>query len=436
LIHISGGAGMLKIGNEVVRPGKRHGEPDVSIGIPEELLTVPGVPTNQREVDWYAREYPLESINVTERASREWSNTLRDQHVEMREIRKEHEKLNKPLILASRMSAELEPTAEPTGEDVSDLIKNKARELGFVEVGITHFDRRYLYASKKDATTYYEHIVCLAYEQDFEPTQSIPSVDAEIVHSSTYRTEGAAALELGNFIRGLGYHAQVTGSGDSPSPYKPMFVEAGIGQQGACGYLLTPHVGSRCRLVSVTTDAKVTHDQPVDYGIHALCQVCQVCINRCPGRALMRDKIWWRGIEKNKLYFKRCRPVMARYLGCGICMKVCPVQKYGLKNVMDHYAVTGQVLGKGTHDLEGFNLEGKGYFGPGDLPVFERDFFTSMPHGTVDSHSFEGFKAKATAAGGEISDDLLAEFKAEISDALSLGTDTLQAMWDENPDYI
>ena len=115
---------MLKIGNEVLRPGKHFGEADVTIGIPEELLTVPGVPTNQREVDWYAREYPLESINITERASREWSNTMRDQHAEMREIRKEHEMLNKPLILASRMSAELEPTAQPTGEDVSEAIKN------------------------------------------------------------------------------------------------------------------------------------------------------------------------------------------------------------------------------------------------------------------------------------------------------------------------
>ena len=209
---------MLKIGHEVVRPGMKYGDPEVTIAIPEELETVPGVPTNQREVDWYAREYPLESINITERASREWANELRDRHAEMREIRKEHEKLNKSLILAARASATLEPTAEATGEDLTEAIKNKARELGFVEVGITFFDRRYLYQSKKDST-YYPHVICLVYEQDFEPTQTIPSVDAEIVHSSTYRTEGAAALELGNFIRAHGYHAQVTGSGDHPQTH-------------------------------------------------------------------------------------------------------------------------------------------------------------------------------------------------------------------------
>jgi len=424
---------MLKIGHEVVRPGVRLGDPTYTIPVPEELATVPGIPLDDRQVDWYAKEYPLESMNITERSSRDWANGLRDQHAEMREIRKEHEKLNRALIMSARATADIEPTAEPTGEDLTEAIKEKARELGFIEVGITYFDHRYTFSSKKDHTTYYPNIICLAYEQDFEPTQTIPSVDAEIVHSSTYRTEGAAALELGNFIRSHGYHAQVTGSGDSPGPYIPMFVEAGLGQLGACGYLLTPHVGNRCRLVSVTTDANVTHDKPIDYGMHAFCQVCQVCVNRCPGRALMRDKIWWRGLEKNKLYFKRCRPVMARYLGCGICMKTCPVQKYGMKNVMEHYAETGQVLGKGTHDLEGYTLEGKGYFGPGELPAFDRGFF-DMPHGDTEEWAFEEFKNKARAAGGVITDDVINIFKEEMARGLNQSRDNMEMM--EEEDYI
>ena len=427
---------MLKIGHEVVRPGKSMNEAPVTIGIPEELERTPGIPLNPREVDWYAREYPLESMNITERASRDWANKVRDTHVEMREIRKEHEKLNRPLIMAARASSELEPTGTPTGENVGEAIKNKARELGFVEVGFTAFDPRYSFHSKKNQSIFYPNFVALVYEQDFEPTQTIPSVDAEIVHSSTYRTEGAAALELGNFIRGLGYHAQVSGSGDAVGPYIPMHVAAGVGQLGACGYLLTPHVGNRCRLVSLTTDANLTYDEPIDYGIHAFCQVCQVCVNRCPGRALMRDKIWWRGIEKNKLVFKRCRPVMARYLGCGICMKTCPIQKYGLKNTMDHYAATGQVLGKGTHDLEGYTLEGKGYFGPGELPVFDSAFFSAMPHGNEFEWTFEQFKTKARAAGGEITEEIIDEFRAQMADHLSHETTDQLAMMDQDADYI
>ena len=422
---------MLKIGHEIVRPGYKYGDAPMTIPVPEELETVPGIPINDREVDWYAREYPLESINYTERASRDWANNLRDEHAEMREIRKEHDKLNRGLIIAGRMTAEMEPTAEPTGEDVTELIKNKAHQLGYLEVGIAPYDYRYEYQSKKGFTSL-PHAICLAYEQDYEPTQTIPSIDAEIVHSSTYRTQAAAGLELGNFIRSLGYKAHVIHSSDATGPVIPMFVEAGLGQLGACGYLLTPHAGNRNRLMMVTTDANITRDKPIDYGIHAFCQVCQVCVNRCPGRALMRDKIWWRGLEKNKLYFKRCRPVMARYLGCGICMKVCPIQKYGMKNVMEHYAETGQVLGKGTHDLEGYTIEGKGYFGPGELPAFDRNFF-DMPQGSIEDHAFETFKKQAAAAGGTITDEMVDDLKSEINRAMGQSYDAV-GMIDEDLD--
>ncbi len=423
---------MLKIGHEVVRPGRHRGDEPVTIPVPEELETVPGIPLNQREVDWYAREYPLETMNITERASRDWANGIRDTHIEMREIRKEHDKLNRPLVMAARLTGDQDPTVEPTGEDVSQDIKDKAKDLGFLEVGITYYDYRYTYQSKKDYVKF-PHVICLAYEQDFEPTQTIPSIDAEIVHSSTYRTEGAAALELAAYINSIGYHAQIQSPTDNTGPYIPMFVEAGLGQLGACGYLLTPSEGSRCRLIMITTDANVNYDKPVDYGIHAFCQVCQVCVNRCPGRALMRDKIWWRGLEKNKLYFKRCRPVMARYLGCGICMKVCPIQKYGLKNVMEHYADTGQVLGKGTHDLEGYTIEGKGYFGPGELPVFDRGFF-DMPQGDTEGWAFDNFKKQAAAAGGVITDELMESFRQEVARGLSQSRDDLGMM--EEEDYI
>ena len=126
---------------------------------------------------------------------------------------------------------------------------------------------------------------------------------------------------------------------------------------------------------------------------------------------------------------------MARYLGCGICMKVCPVQKYGLKNVMEHYAATGQVLGKGTHDLEGYELEGKGYFGPGELRQFERDFFSSMPHGDASEWAFDQFKEKAKAAGGEITEDMLEDLKNQVTRSLGLSGDVLDMMAEEQ-DYI
>ena len=426
---------MLKIGHTVTHHGRNLGDASITIPVVEELETLPGIPLHNEDVDYYSREYPLDTLNIEERASRDWANRIRDQHAEMREIRREHEKLNRTIIEMSRLTGAIGPTLAPqSGKDVTEEIRTRARELGFAEVGFTRYDYRYTYARRRPWVKF-EHAICLAYEQDYEPTQTIPSIDAEIVHSSTYRTEGVAALELGNFIRSLGYHAQVHSPNDNTGPYIPMFVAAGVGQMGACGYLLTPHMGARCRLMVITTDALVTYDQPVDYGIHAFCQICQVCVNRCPGRALLRDKIWWRGVEKNKLNFMRCRPVMARYLGCGICMKVCPIQKYGMKNVMEHYAATGQVLGKGTHDLEGYALEDKGYFGPGELPIFDNTFF-NMPHGRAEDWAFEELKTKIKDLGGLKSvqgKQAFEDFKAKLTTALSLSDDVLIM---ELEDYI
>jgi ferredoxin len=102
---------------------------------------------------------------------------------------------------------------------------------------------------------------------------------------------------------------------------------------------------------------------------------------RCPGKAIQAQRVWYRGVEKNKLIHGRCRPVMTRFSGCGICIKVCPVQKYGMDEVMEHYLETGEILGKGTENLEGYDLPGNGYFPAGKTPSFNREFF-DMPTGT------------------------------------------------------
>ena len=133
----------------------------------------------------------------------------------------------------------------------------------------------------------------------------------------------------------------------------------------------------------------------------------------------MPDKVWYRGVEKNKLVFKRCRPVMARYEGCGICMKVCPIQKYGMKPVMEHYVESGKVLGKGTEALEGYTLSDKGHFGPGELPTFDRDFF-DMPRGRADDWLMIEFREKLMESKGDDLEkgQMWAEFKDKLEDSL------------------
>ena len=409
-----------RVSHVVKRLGRLHGRPDVDIPVAEDLVTVPGIPQREIDVSFYSRVDPLESQNVEKAADREWVWTVYTD--EVREYREQHDRNNKPLVDAAAVTGDIEPTAPPAGRDLTDDIRTRARELGFGEVGFTRYDRHYTYVSKKRWARF-DHAICLALEQDYAQTQTIPSLEAEYAHFGTYEIEGALALKLGDYIRSLGYYAQVHSPNDNSAAYIPMFVAAGLGQLGANGQLLSPHFGSRARLMIITTDAPVTYDEPVDYGVHKFCQQCQVCVNRCPGRALVKEKVWYRGVEKNKLIYDRCRPVMARYEGCAVCMKVCPIQRYGMKPVMEHYVETGEVLGKGTDNLEGYEIRDKGYFGPGQLPHFDRQFF-DFPHGRREDWLFTQFKERLNREGVPDESELV-EFASNVKRVLDEGTTTI-----------
>lgn len=396
---------MLKVGHTVVRPGRRYGDDPVEIPVPEELETEPGIPMVSKDVDFYSREYPLQRQQVEHAADTEWAPSVGTPA--MQSYHHQHQAVMEEFYPLMNRSGDLPPTGTPSGQDVTDLIRHKAREMGYLEVGFTLHDPRYVYQDRK-AHVKYPNAVCLALEQDYAETQSAPSMDAEHGHYGTYEIQAPLGLRLADYIRSLGYHAQVHGPSNHSAATIPMFVAAGLGQLGANGQLLTPHAGPRCRLQIITTDAPVTFDAPVDYGFHAFCQVCQVCVQRCPGRALMREKVWWRGVEKNKLIYKRCRPVMSRYEGCAVCMKVCPINRYGAPAVMQHYVQTGQVLGKGTHNLEGYTLHDEstgryatGYFGPGELPTFDANFF-KIPAGTREAAALDEFIEEVKANRGPL----------------------------------
>ena len=402
----------------VRRPGLNAGDPDVEIPVAEDLVTVPGNPTREEDVSFYSREYPQETQNIEKAADREWAWSVYTP--EVLEYRKQHDEVNEPIVGAAVNTADIEPTGEPDpGRDFSDDVRKKAREFGFGEVGFTRYDRRYTYASKKQWAKF-PHAICLALEQDYWQTQTIPSLDAEYAHFGTYEVAGALALRLGEYIRSLGYHAQIHSPNDNSGMYIPIFVNAGLGQLGANGQLLSPHFGSRARLLIITTDGPLKYDEPVDYGINKFCEKCQVCVDRCPARALVKEKVWWRGAKKNKLIYDRCRPVMVKYEGCGICMKVCPIQRFGMKPVMEHFIETGEILGKGTDNLEGYEIRGKGYFGPGELPSFDRELF-DFPHGGKDEWLLHQFKEKLREEGDPTPEEAM-EFATSLKNVVDTGT--------------
>src|SRR5690606_34749483 len=93
------------------------------------------------------------------------------------------------------------------------------------------------------------------------------------------------SAQLAAFLIAQGYRSHVHAS-EGEGMAINYAVEAGLGQLGLNGQLLTPHAGSRARLKLITTNAPLVPDEPEDFGIEKLCDACRGCVVRCPSGAI------------------------------------------------------------------------------------------------------------------------------------------------------
>jgi epoxyqueuosine reductase QueG len=365
---------------ETVTPGRdaRRAPSVTTKDVPESLRSVPGSQRDRAQEAFFARHYPEQNFklgvlnqtyhHVVEAAPGQVSQTYRILAEKYGDLI--------PRVNELAWTFHEKPAAEPRAlsANLTEDIRRKALSSGADLVGFTRFDRRYVPEETRPRAKF-KHVIVLCRAFDWATTNRVPSVDWDVHSYDTSLALMLAAIETAEFIRSHGYRVQFMAGTGLPgekmvAPILPYAIEAGLGQMGANGTMLTPEYGSRVRVVGLSTDAPVTLGRPVDFGINVLCDNCQICVKRCPGRALSTVRVNWHGVMKYKVVSDRCLP-MLRYAECNVCTKVCPVQHFGLKRVLDHWRETGMVLGKGTEELERYSLFEKGSFGPGELPHFE-----------------------------------------------------------------
>ena len=340
------------------------------VEIPQDLLSHTGVRRDERAAQEAFEEEPLHSFHhnfgvaVVWALARLWQSVL---FVGPRLVRAvEH---------AKRTGAA--PTAIPETRSPqvwTDWVHARARRLGMSTVGFAPYDERYTFAEHAHEAAGPNVIVCVL-EQNWESNQTLPGPVGEQTALSTNAEIIEMASQLAEAIVDTGFAARAH-STEGIAVVHHYGIEAGLGQMGVNGQLLTPEAGSRCRLAMVTTQMPLVLGEPRDFGIPRICDECQACVRRCPAGAIPVKRTWYRGIEKSKLNLARCFPVVSQVHGCSICMKVCPIQRYGLAEVIRHRASTGEILGVGSDELEGYvwPIDGRRY-GPGRRPRLEPDFF-------------------------------------------------------------
>ena len=215
-------------------------------------------------------------------------------------------------------------------EDLSEMareVKALARQLGASLVGVTSVDESALFEGRDPG---FRRAICIGIPMTFEESRfaATPRAAAEVMRS--YRAVARIAIRLARSIRAMGWPARAYGNPNTTDILLiPLAVNAGLGELGKHGSLISIEDGSNLRLAAVLTDLPMVLDAPVDRGIQDVCAVCRRCVDDCPPRAIFEEKQLVRGELKWYVDFDKCIPYFVKTLGCGICVVACPWSQPG-----------------------------------------------------------------------------------------------------------
>jgi ferredoxin len=224
---------------------------------------------------------------------------------------------------------ELEPSA------ASAMIKRLTLYYGALDVGLTELRPHHVYTHVGRGTGRWgdpirlDHgwAVAFSVEMDHGAMQHAPGAEVVAESARQYVESAKIAIQLAAVIRSMGYSARAHIDGNYRVIAPLVARDAGLGEIGRMGLLMTPRLGPRVRLGVVTTELPLLADPPNDdLSVIDFCLVCKKCAENCPSQSIPfgdREPIdsgsrWAIDAETCFRYWN----VVGT--DCGRCMAVCP----------------------------------------------------------------------------------------------------------------
>lgn len=214
---------------------------------------------------------------------------------------------------------------------MSVFVKRAARLFGASLVGVCRLNRDWVYADV-DVSNRFENVIVMAVEMDASGIATSPAAPAAAATGVGYSKMAFILAGVGEFIRNLGYEAIQCGNDTALSI--PLAIDAGLGELGRNGLLITPRYGPRVRLCKILTNLPLAPDKPIEFGVKKFCKECKLCAEHCEAGAISTDEEpsfqatcrsnnpgaykWYVDVEKCYLYW--CE----NGTDCSTCIKVCP----------------------------------------------------------------------------------------------------------------
>ncbi len=222
-------------------------------------------------------------------------------------------------------------------EEASERVKGYTLSLGADLVGIAKIDPHWIYSRKGEIfhenwedwgkeITPDQYAVVFAEEMDFAMVGAAPHTPTVIESMRNYAKGAFISTQLARFIANLGYSATAQHLRYYEALMVPLAVDAGLGEMGRLGYLITKEFGPRVRLGAVTTDLTLVPDKPVDLGVEDFCKICKKCAICCPSNSIpLGEQAVVNGTLRWKLNDETCFEYWGKIgTDCNICMRVCP----------------------------------------------------------------------------------------------------------------
>jgi reductive dehalogenase len=224
-------------------------------------------------------------------------------------------------------------------EEATTRVKGYAKNIGADLVGIAEINPLWIYSHRgeifhenwedwgREIPTDHKYAVVVAEEMSLDMIGSAPHTPSVMESMKNYAKGAYISTQLAAFIANLGYEATANHLRHYTAILPPLAVDAGLGEVGRLGYLMTKEFGARIRLSAVTTNLPLIIDKPVDNGIEDFCKICKKCAACCPSQSITQDNEpkEFNGTLKWTLNDETCFGYWSKSgTDCCICMKVCP----------------------------------------------------------------------------------------------------------------
>lgn len=223
-------------------------------------------------------------------------------------------------------------TAEP--EKMTKYIKEWVKRTGAIDVGITELKEYHKYSHHgrgerygKEVKIDHKYAIAFTVEMNKEMLDSAPGGTTLVESAQQYLTVGTIAAQLAIFIRKLGHPASAHIDAHYSVVCPLVAKDAGLGELGRMGLLMTKKLGPRVRIAVVTTDIELVTDKPShDPTVIDFCNKCMKCAEICPSKAIsFNDRENIKGVTRWQIDQEACFNYWCIVgTDCGQCMRICP----------------------------------------------------------------------------------------------------------------